>query len=245
MVWSFPFRRAEVGRAATESLFSWWWSVVWARQAGGRAHEVGPIFGQCAGEFARESFFGLKCLQNGSMIKSGGRKCKSGPEPPLCPSWHTWLFLAATWSALIEKWSRHDYFLRRPKAGRLSSKSVPLSLSAARWAGVPKVAPEPSPWPVGVLVVAPMGWCSKSWGGVPKSCPRIPTLSKLTHMIISCRDLRLVALVFQKVAPEPPPWPVGVLVVALMGWCSKSCGVFQKVVPEPLLCILLANLSTK
>ena len=21
-----------------------------------------------------------------------------------------------------------------------------------------------------------MGWCSKSWGGVPKSCPRIPTL---------------------------------------------------------------------
>ena len=40
-----------------------------------------------------------------------------------------------------------------------------------------KVAPEPPPWPVGVLVVArgSMGWCSKSWGGVPKSCPRIPT----------------------------------------------------------------------
>ena len=38
------------------------------------------------------------------------------------------------------------------------------------------VAPEFLPWPVGVLVVAPVGWCSKSWVGVPKSCPRIPTL---------------------------------------------------------------------
>ena len=42
---------------------------MWARQGGGRAHEVGPIFGQCAGEFARESFFGLKCPQNVLMIK--------------------------------------------------------------------------------------------------------------------------------------------------------------------------------
>ena len=126
---------------------------------------------------------------------------------------------------------------------------------AARWGGVPKVAPKPSPymvlcavwlealvfqkvapepppWPVGVLVVAPMGWCSKSWGGVPKSCPRIPTLSKLTHMIISCRDLRLVALVFQKVVPEPPPWPVGVLVVTPIGWCSESCGGVPKSCPR-------------
>ena len=39
-----------------------------------------------------------------------------------------------------------------------------------------KVAPELLPWPVGVLAVVPMGWCSKSWGGVPKGCPRIPTL---------------------------------------------------------------------
>ena len=126
----------------------------------------------------------------------------------------------------------HDYFLPRPKASRLSSKSGPDMIiscgdlrlvgpvrhrkvshnphsgglgPAARWGGVPKVAPEPSrymvlravwlvallldgvviqkvapelldPWRVGVLVVAPMGWCSKSWGGVPKSCPRIPTL---------------------------------------------------------------------
>ena len=114
----------------------------------------------------------------------------------------------------------HDYFLRRPKAGRHSSKSGQdmiiscgdLSLSsksgqesrsdwwpwcskgctrtltiygvarglvvALRLDGVliPKVAPDLLPWPVGVLVVAPMGWCSKSWGGVPKSCPRPPTL---------------------------------------------------------------------
>ena len=92
----------------------------------------------------------------------------------------------------------HDYFLRRPKAGRLRpsvSHSRSLDL-AARWGGVPKVTPEPSPymvlravwlvalvfqkvhqkslpWPVGVLVFAPMGWCSKSWGGVSKRCPRI------------------------------------------------------------------------
>ena len=93
---------------------------------------------------------------------------------------------------------------------------------AARWGGVPKVAPKPSPymvlrdlvggpgipksctrtppWPVGVLVVAPMEWCSKSWGGVPKklsenphsgcskswgdvpkSCPRIPTLYTIQY----------------------------------------------------------------
>ena len=115
----------------------------------------------------------------------------------------------------------HDYFLPRP--GWLSSKSGPDMIiscgdlrlvgstchqkvshtrclgPAARWGSVPKVPPEPSPymvsravwlvalvfqkvapepptWPVGVLVVAPMGWCSKSWGGVPKNCPRIPTL---------------------------------------------------------------------
>ena len=43
---------------------------------------------------------------------------------------------------------------------------------AARWGAVQKIATEPPPWPVGVFVVAPMGWC---WGGVPQSCPRIPT----------------------------------------------------------------------
>ena len=89
-------------------------------------------------------------------------------------------------------WCRHDYFLRRPKAGRLRpSVSHSLRLSpAARWAGVPKVAPELLPWPVGVLVVASMGWCSKSWGGVPKSFPESP---------------RLDGVLFQK-----------------LGWCSKT-----------------------
>ena len=119
----------------------------------------------------------------------------------------------------------HDYFLPRP--GRLSSKSGPdmiiscgdlhpssksgpesRSGPVARWGGVPKVAPEPSPymvlrtvwlvalvfqkvapellpWPVGVLVVAPMGCCTKSSGGVPKSCPRIPFLytTRLLHEV--------------------------------------------------------------
>ena len=88
----------------------------------------------------------------------------------------------------------HDYFLTRP--GRLSSKSgADMIIScgdqrlvgshrkvshsrglgpATRWGGVPKVAPELLPWPVGVLVVATMG-------GFPK-----------------------VRVVFQKVVPESP-----------------------------------------
>ena len=103
----------------------------------------------------------------------------------------------------------HDYFFRRPKAGRLSSNSGPDMIiscgdlrlvgsarhrkvshnpglgPAARWGGVPKVASEPSP-----------------------------------YMVL--RAVWLVALVFQKVAPELLPWPVGVLVVVPMGWCSKN-----------------------
>ena len=103
----------------------------------------------------------------------------------------------------------HAYFLPRPKADRLLSKSGPDMIiscgdlrlvgstrhrkvshnpglgPAARWGGVPKVAPEPSP-----------------------------------YMVL--RAVWLVALVFQKIAPELLPCPVGVLVVAPMGWCSKS-----------------------
>ena len=113
----------------------------------------------------------------------------------------------------------HGYFLLRP--GRLSSKSgADMIIScgdlrlvgsarhrkvshsrglgpAARWGGVPKVAPEPSPymvlravwlvalvfqkvapepppWPVDGVVFQKFGWCSKKlsqnlrWGGVPK-----------------------------------------------------------------------------
>ena len=134
----------------------------------------------------------------------------------------------------------HDYFLPRP--GRLSSKSgADMIIScgdlrlvgshrkvshsrglgpAARWGGVPKVAPELLPWPVfsllrrwgGVGVVfqkvvpeSSMGWCSKSWGDVPKSCPRIPT--------------------------------------ARWGGVPKVGVVFQRVVPESPLCILLTNIE--
>ena len=87
-----------------------------------------------------------------------------------------------------------------------------------------------------------MGWCSKSWGGAPKSCPRIPTAR--------WGGVPKVRVVFQKVVPE-----------SSMGWCSKSWGgvpkgcpriptarwggvpkvglVFQKIVPESPLRILL------
>ena len=40
-----------------------------------------------------------------------------------------------------------------------------------------KVAPEPPSWPADVLIFAPMGWCSKSWGGVPKK------LSQNSHSV--------------------------------------------------------------
>ena len=100
---------------------------------------------------------------------------------------------------------RHDYFLQRPKAGRLSSKiSHPRGLGpAARRGGVPKVTPEFLPWPVGVLVVASIGWCSKKlsqnprWGGVPK-----------------------VWLVLQKVVQESPR--LDGVVYQKLGWCSKK-----------------------
>ena len=82
--------------------------------------------------------------------------------------------------ALIEKWCRHDYFLRRPKAGRFSSKSVPLSRSgpcgSVGWCSkgctrTPTLAGWCSRCCVDGVV---LGWCSKKlsqnprWGGVPK-----------------------------------------------------------------------------
>ena len=87
--------------------------------------------------------------------------------------------------------------------GSARHRKVPRSRGlgpAARWGGVPKVAPEPSPCMV-------------------------------------LRAVWLVALVFQKVAPEPPPWPIGVLVVATMGWCSKSWGGVPKSCPRILTLI--------
>ena len=120
------------------------------------------------------------------------------------------LVLGGLWSAppVIEKWSRYDYFLRRPEAGRLqpSSKSgpePPLSRSgpAAPCGGVPKVVQEPSPYMVlrAVWLVA----------------------------------LRLDGVVFQKVAPELLPCigDAGRLVFSVLrrwvvfqklGWCSKK-----------------------
>ena len=152
----------------------------------------------------------------------------------------------------------HDYFLRRP--GRLSSKSGADTIiscgdlrlvgsarhrkvshsrglgPAARWGGVPKVAPEPPPymvlravwlvalvfqkvapellpWPVGVLVVAPMGWCSKSWGGIPKSCPRI--LDGVVFQKLGCCS---------KTLSQNPH--------GSMGWCSKSWDGVPKSCPR-------------
>ena len=112
----------------------------------------------------------------------------------------------------------HDYFLRRPKAGRPSSESGPdmiiscgdlrlvgstrhrkVSHNApvwlvARWGGVPKVAPEPSPYMVLRAV-----WLVARWGGVPNSCTRTPTLAGWCYRC--CAD----GVVFQK-----------------LGWCSKK-----------------------
>ena len=99
-----------------------------------------------------------------------------------------------------------------------------------------KVSPEPPPWPVGVLVVAPMGWC---WGGVPKSCPRIPTAR--------WGGVLKVGVVLQKVVPESPRLDCVVFQKlgwcskrlsqnphGSMGWCSKSwCGVPKKLSQNP------------
>ena len=89
---------------------------------------------------------------------------------------------------------------------------------AARWGGVPKVA-ELLPLPVGVLLVASIGWC---WGGVPKKLSQNPPWGGVPK----------VRVVLQKVVPESPLLD-GVVFLKL-GWCSKSCPrildgvVFQK-----------------
>ena len=66
------------------------------------------------------------------------------------------------------------------------------------------------------------------WGGVPKAAPE-PSLYMVLRAVCLVA-LRLDVVVFQKAAPESPPWPVGVLVVASglygvvfqkMGWRCK------------------------
>ena len=105
----------------------------------------------------------------------------------------------------------HDYFLPRP--GRLSWKNgadMIISCGDLRLVGSHrKVVPLSRSGPCGSV-----GWCSKG------------CTEPSTYMVL--RAVWLVALVFQKDAPEPPPWPVGVFVVALMGWCSKSWGGVPK-----------------
>ena len=62
------------------------------------------------------------------------------PHPPLSKLTHMVISCRA---ALIEKWCRHDYFLQRPKAGRLR-----LSVSHSRGLGS-------------------VGWCSKGCTRTP------------------------------------------------------------------------------
>ena len=87
----------------------------------------------------------------------------------------------------------HDYFLPQLKAGRLSSKSgLDMIISCGDLRFSSKMVQNP---------------CLVGGPGVPNVAPE-PSL----YMVL--RAVWLVALVFQNVAPEPPPWPVGVLVVA-------------------------------
>ena len=65
-----------------------------------------------------------------------------------------------------------------------------------------------------------MGWCSKTWGGAPKSCPRMGWCSKVGVVLSQNR------VVFQKMGwcskklSQNPPRLDGV-VFQKLGWCSK------------------------
>ena len=91
-----------------------------------------------------------------------------------------------------------------------------------RWGGVgvvfQKVVPES--W---------MGWCSRSWGGAPKSCPRILDrvvfkklgwCSKTLSQNPPWGGVPKVGMVFQKVVPESPR--LDGVVFQKLGWCSKK-----------------------
>ena len=67
-----------------------------------------------------------------------------------------------------------------------------------------------------------MGWCSKSWGGVPKSCTRTPTLAGWCSRC--CAD----GVVFQKLGwcskkVVPESLRLDGVVFQKFGWCSKNC----------------------
>ena len=70
-----------------------------------------------------------------------------------------------------------------PKVEVMHQKVVP------EWVGVPKVG-------VVFQTVVPEWVVFQSWGGVPKSCPRIPTAG--------WGGVPKVGVVFQKVVPESP-----------------------------------------
>ena len=138
----------------------------------------------------------------------------------------------------------HDYFLTRGSHRkdmiiscedlRLvgSARHCPTLAVCALRGGVPKVAPELLPWPVGVLVVAPMGWRSKKlsqnprWGGVPEvgevlsQNPRWGGVPKVRVLFQKWGGVSTVEVVFQKAAPESPTARWGG--VPKLGWCSKK-----------------------
>ena len=100
----------------------------------------------------------------------------------------------------------HDYFLRRPKAGRLRplSKSGPdmiISCGDLRLIGPTrhrKVSKIPSLYYRGLV-----GGPAARWGGVSKVAPEPSPYMVLRAVWLVTLWLDLV--VFQKVAPEPPP----------------------------------------
>ena len=123
-----------------------------------------------------------------------------------------------------------------------SARQCPTLAVWARWGGVPKVAPELLPWPVGVLVVVSMGWC---WGGVPKTCHRILDGVVCSKIWGGCPRIPTARWggvpkvgVFQKVVPEWGGVPkVGMVLQKVvsessMGWCSKSWGGVPKSCPR-------------
>ena len=137
----------------------------------------------------------------------------------------------------------HDYFLRRPKAGRLhpSSKSGPdmiISCGDLRVVGYTrhrKVSQNPDSilWRSGWWPCGSVGWCSKG-------CTRTLTIYGVARGLVGGPAARWGGV--PKSCTRTPTqyrrcWPVGGFVVApgpcgSMGWCSKSWGGVPKSCPR-------------
>ena len=94
-----------------------------------------------------------------------------------------------------------------------------------RCGGVPKVWVVVSQNPRGS-----MGWCSKSWGGAPKSCPRILDGVVFQKDGWCSKKLFQNGVVFEKLgwcSKKLSQNPHG-----SMGWCSKSWGCVPKSCPR-------------